>query len=110
MDRAPGRMNATIRGPDSADLASLTGFFAGLSPRTRVQRIFAPITPTATALRRLSGGADHPDLRIPTQDGACIGHAMAADRAGPGGDTMPDFAVVVTDACQGQGVGSALVR
>jgi GNAT superfamily N-acetyltransferase len=103
-------MNATIRGPDSADLASLTGFFAGLSLRTRVQRFFAPITPTAAALRRLSGGAGHADVLIAIQDGAIIGHAMAADRAGPGGDTMTDFGVVVTDAWQGQGVGSALVR
>ena len=99
-------MNATIRGPDSADLASLTGFFAGLSLRTRVQRFFAPITPTAAALRRLSGGAGHADVLIAIQDGAIIGHAMAADR----GDTMTDFGVVVTDAWQGQGVGSALVR
>jgi GNAT superfamily N-acetyltransferase len=110
MDRAPGRMNATIRGPDSADLASLTGFFAGLSLRTRVQRFFAPITPTAAALRRLSGGAGNADVLIAIQDGAIIGHAMAADRAGPGGDTMTDFGVVVTDVWQGQGVGSALVR
>jgi GNAT superfamily N-acetyltransferase len=103
-------MNATIRGPDSADLASLTGFFAGLSLRTRVQRFFAPITPTSAALRRLSGGAGNADVLVAIQDGAIIGHAMAADRAGPGGDTITDFGVVVTDAWQGQGVGSALVR
>src|SRR5258708_25153015 len=110
MDRAPGHINATIRHPDPADLAALTGFFAGLSLRTRFQRFFAPMTPTPATLRRLSGGAGHADALVAIQDGAIIGHAMAADRAGPGGDTMTDFGVVVADAWQGQGVGSALVR
>lgn len=109
-DRAPGHMNATIRRPDSADLASLTGFFAGLSLRTRFQRFFAPITPTSATLRRLSGGAGHADVLVAIQDGVIIGHAMATDRAGPAGGTMTDFGVVVADAWQGQGVGSSLVR
>jgi GNAT superfamily N-acetyltransferase len=110
MDGAPGHINATIRRPDPADLASLTGFFGGLSLRTRFQRFFAPITPTAAALRRLSGGAGGADVLVAIHDGVIIGHAMATDRAGPGGDTMTDFGVVVADAWQGQGVGSALVR
>ncbi len=56
-----------------------------------------------------------------TVGGVIIGHAMAADRpAGPptapaGPPTAPaglvtEIGVVVTDAWQGQGVGSALVR
>ena len=103
-------MSATIRRPGSADLASLTGFFAGLSLRTRFQRFFAPLTPTPATLRRLSGGAGHAHALVAIQDGVIIGHAMAADGAGPGGDTTTDFGVVVADAWQGQGVGSALVR
>ncbi len=42
--------------------------------------------------------------------GVIIGHAMAADRAGSRGDRMTDIGVVVTDAWQGGGIGSALVR
>jgi ribosomal protein S18 acetylase RimI-like enzyme len=109
-DRAPGHSNATIQRLDSVDLAALTGFFAGLSLRTRFQRFFAPVTPTLAALRRLSGGAGHADVLVAIQDGVIIGHAMATDRTGPEGDMMTDFGVVVADAWQGQGVGSALVR
>jgi GNAT superfamily N-acetyltransferase len=35
---------------------------------------------------------------------------MAVDTAGPGGDTMAEIGVVVTDAWQGRGVGTGLVR
>jgi GNAT superfamily N-acetyltransferase len=108
MPRPPGRV-AEIRRPRSSDLAALSHFFAGLSRRTRVRRFFAPIMPTSAMIRRLAGGAGEVDAVIATADGAIIGHAMAADRAGPDGDPMAEIGVVVADAWQGQGIGSALM-
>ena len=109
-------MAVTIRPPDPADLAALTGFLAGLSTRTRVQRFFAPVRPTAAMVRRAcgqAGPAGHADVLLATHGGVIIGHAMAADRAaGPAaaGESLTEIGVVVADAWQGQGVGSALVR
>jgi GNAT superfamily N-acetyltransferase len=151
-------VGATIRPSAAADLAPLTGFFAGLSTRTRVQRFFAPIRPTPAMVRRAcgqagpaspagSGGAagqggpagqggqggpagqggqggpagaagqggpagqgGRTDVLVATHDGMIIGHAMAADRATAGGGSLTEIGVVVADAWQGRGVGSALVR
>ncbi len=105
-------MAATIRPPDPADLPALTGFLAGLSTRTRVQRFFAPVRPTPAMVRRACGQpgqAGHVDVLVATHGGAIIGHAMAADRAAAG-DSLTEIGVVVADAWQGRGVGSALVR
>lgn len=108
-------MAVTIRPPDPADLATLTGFFAGLSTRTRVQRFFAPIRPTQALVRRAcgqsgqAGQAGRVDVLVATHGGVIIGHAMAADRAAAG-ESLTEIGVVVADAWQGQGVGSALVR
>jgi GNAT superfamily N-acetyltransferase len=102
----------TIRPPDPADLAALTGFLDGLSTRTRVQRFFAPVRPTPALVRRACGQAGpggHADVLLATHGGAIIGHAMAADRAAEG-ETVTEIGVVVADAWQGQGVGAALVR
>jgi len=105
----------TIRPPDSADLAALTGFFAGLSTRTRVQRFFAPIRPTPALVRRAcgqpgpAGQGGRADALVAMHGGVIIGHAMAADRAAAG-ESLTEIGVVVADAWQGQGVGSALVR
>ncbi len=117
---------ATIRRPDSADLAALTGFFAGLSARTRVQRFFAPIRPTPALVRLACGRparddgthvaagrgdrAGRTDALIATHGGVIVGHAMAVDRAAPPEEPVTEIGVVVADAWQGQGVGSALVR
>jgi GNAT superfamily N-acetyltransferase len=106
-------MGAMIRPSDAADLAPLTGFFAGLSTRTRVQRFFAPIRPTPALVRRAcgqAGQAGRADVLVATHGGVIIGHAMAADRAAAGGGSLTEIGVVVADAWQGQGVGSALVR
>ncbi len=123
-------MGATIRPPAAADLAPLTGFFAGLSTRTRVQRFFAPIRPTPAMVRRAcgqagpgtgsgrarlaqvgpAGQAGRTDVLVATHGGIIIGHAMAADRAAAGGGSLTEIGVVVADAWQGRGVGSALVR
>jgi len=102
----------TIRPPDPADLAALTGFLAGLSTRTRVQRFFAPVRPTPALVRSAcgqAGPAGRADVLLATHDGAIVGHAMAADRAAAG-ESLTEIGVVVADAWQGQGVGSALVR
>jgi len=120
-------VTATIRRPDSADLAALTGFFAGLSTRTRVQRFFAPIRPTPALVRLACGRparddgthaaatgrgdrAGRTDALVATHGGVIVGHAMAVDRAAPPEGPVTEIGVVVADAWQGQGVGSALVR
>jgi GNAT superfamily N-acetyltransferase len=109
MDRAPGPVGAEIRRARSSDLAALRDFFAGLSQDSRYLRFFAPVKPTPAMLRRLSGGTGAADCVVATAGGVIIGHAMAADQAGPRG-AMTDIGVVVADAWQGRGVGSALVR
>jgi GNAT superfamily N-acetyltransferase len=109
MARDP-RRPAEIRRAQYADLAALSDFFAGLSVRTRSRRFFAPVTPTSAMLRRLSGDAGSVDAVIAIAGGGIVGHAMAADRAGSDGDSITEIGVVVADAWQGRGVGSALVR
>jgi hypothetical protein len=62
-------------------------------------------------LRILAGGSPRTDVLVATTgDGMIIGHAMAGDRAGPGGTLLTEIGVVVADDHRGQGVGSALVR
>jgi GNAT superfamily N-acetyltransferase len=58
----------------------------------------------------LAGGTGNVDAVIAIRDGLIIGHAMAADRAGPAGTLMTDIGVVVADAWQGHGVGGDLTR
>jgi ribosomal protein S18 acetylase RimI-like enzyme len=101
--------SAELRLARPTDLAALGEFFAGLSPRTRYLRFFAAITPTGSMLRRLAGG-DGADVLVATDGGVIIGHAMAVDRAGPGHGSTADVGVVVADAWQGRGIGSALMR
>ena len=127
------REAATIRPPDTADLAALGGFFAGLSMRSRVQRFFAPVRLSPAMIRLACGlGADGPaggtghsgpgrrpsrdggtDALVATLGGVIIGHGMAvdrpADRPAPAEGRVTEIGVVVADAWQGQGVGSALV-
>jgi GNAT superfamily N-acetyltransferase len=107
--RAGGR-TAAIRPACPADLAALRDFFAGLSAQTRYLRFFAPLTPSSALLRLLSGGTGTTNAVVATWGGIIIGHAIAADRADPRGARMTDIGVVVADAWQGRGVGSALVR
>jgi GNAT superfamily N-acetyltransferase len=100
-----------IRRADSASQAALREFFAGLSSRTRYLRFFAAIMPTPAMLRYLRGtGPASVDAVIATAGGDVIGHGMGVDRPGPGGEIMTDIGVVVADAWQGRGVGSALTR
>jgi acetyltransferase len=104
-------------------MAALGDFFSGLSAQTRYLRFFAPVTPTPAMLRVLSGGGAHVDALVAIRDGVIIGHAMAAGQPATEGPPSPgaaardpqqpgvaDIGVVVADAWQGRGVGSALVR
>jgi len=61
-------------------------------------------------LRLLAGGAAHTDVLVATDDDVIIGHAMAGDRAGPGGTRLTEIGVVVADGYRGLGLGSALIR
>jgi GNAT superfamily N-acetyltransferase len=140
--QGPARGAATIRPPDTGDLAALGGFFAGLSMRSRVQRFFAPVRLSPAMIQRACGlGADGPaadgpaggtghagpdrpsrsggtDAVVATVGGVIIGHGMAVDRPADRSAGRPaplegrvtEIGVVVADAWQGQGVGSALVR
>jgi GNAT superfamily N-acetyltransferase len=105
-----GLAAAAIRPVRPADLPALSDFFAGLSMQTRYLRFFSPVTPGPALLDLLAGGADTTDAVVATRGRVIIGHAMATDRTGPRTARMTDFGMVVADAWQGQGVGSALLR
>src|SRR2546428_1503019 len=111
--RPDSRAIAAIRPVRPADEPALSDFFAGLSAQTRYLRFFAPVTPNPSLLHLLSGGAAHVDAVIGIRGGVIVGHAMAADRTepkDPKGARVTDIGVVVADAWQGRGLGSALVR
>jgi GNAT superfamily N-acetyltransferase len=107
---AGGLVAAEIRPVRPADLPALSDFFAGLSMQTRYLRFFSPVTPGPALLQLLAGGAGTTAAVVATRGHVIIGHAMATDRTGPGGARITDFGLVVADAWQGQGVGSALLR
>jgi GNAT superfamily N-acetyltransferase len=90
-------------------MPALSDFFAGLSAHTRYLRFFGPVTPGPALLRTLSGCPDDVDALVAVR-GVIVGHAMAVDRQEPRGARVADIGVVVNDAWQGQGVGSALMR
>jgi L-amino acid N-acyltransferase YncA len=108
--RPGGRAAAVIRPAHRADLAALGDFFAGLSAHTRYLRFFGPITPGAALLRQLCGLPDTIDAVIAVRGGVIVGHAMAADRTDLRSVRATDVGVVVADAWQGRGLGSALMR
>ena len=99
-----------IRRAGSTDSAALRDFFTGLSVQTRYRRFFAAVTPTPAMLRLLSGSASNVDAVVALREGIIIGHAIAVDQCGPAGTRMSDIGVVVAEAWQGHGVGSALTR
>jgi GNAT superfamily N-acetyltransferase len=104
------RVTAAIRPASAADAGALTDFFAGLSSQSRYLRFFAPLTPGPELIRRMSGGDGRAAAVVAVRCGVIVGHAMAVDQAGPCGDPTADVGVVVADAWQGLGVGSALMR
>ena len=100
-----------IRRPCVTDREAIAEFLTGLSPRARYLRFFSGAPPTGSAmLRLLGGGAAHTDVLVATDDDVIIGHAMAGDRAGPGGTRLTEIGVVVADGYRGLGLGSALIR
>jgi ribosomal protein S18 acetylase RimI-like enzyme len=108
--RADGLAAISIRPARTADLPALRDFFADLSMRSRYLRFFAPVTPGPALLDRLCGGAGTADALLATWGAIIVGHAMAADRPGSSGTQTTEIGVVVADAWQGQGIGSALVQ
>jgi ribosomal protein S18 acetylase RimI-like enzyme len=105
-----GLDGATIRPARTADLPVVGDFFTGLSVQARYLRFFSAITPGPGLLTLLCGGDGTTDALLAARDGVIIGHGMAADRSGPCGVRTTDIGVVVADAWQHRGVGSALVR
>lgn len=119
LEWADGRAAVAIRQAQPDDLPALSDFFAGLSAHTRYLRFFGPVTPSAALLRTLSGCSNSVDALVAARGSVIVGHAMAADRVEPRnsqrlqeprGSRVADIGVVVNDAWQGRGVGSALLR
>jgi ribosomal protein S18 acetylase RimI-like enzyme len=107
----PAASGLVIRQAGYTDRAAIRDFLVGLSIRSRYLRFFTGASPTGPAmLRILAGGDDRTDIVVAIEDGVVIGHGMAADRTEPGGTHVTEIGVVVTDACQGRGIGTALVR
>ncbi len=103
---------AAIRPASVTDLDALTDFFAGLSLESRYLRFFAPLTPGPALVRKMSGGDGCTEAVVAVRGGVIIGHGMtvdAVDQADPRGARAADIGVVVADAWQGMGVGSALM-
>ncbi len=103
-------VTAVIRAACAADAGALSVFVSGLSLQTRYLRFCAPVTPGPQLLRGMSGCDGRTHAVVAVRGGVIIGHAMAADQAGPRDARTADVGVVVADAWQGLGVGSALMR
>src|SRR5579859_4938602 len=98
-----------IRRACPEDREELGIFFEGLSAQTRYLRFFAALQVSPAMLRMLAGVGDA-DVVVATDDCAVVGHGMATYQVGPDGASVMEIGVVVADAWQGRGVGSALVR
>ncbi len=108
MNRTQAR-RPEIRQAGYADYAAIAAFLDALSLRARYLRFFTgALSASPAVLRVLAGGGDHIDAVVAVENGVIIGHAMAADI--PSSGPVTEIGVVVTDACQGRGIGSALVR
>ena len=109
-----------MRPASAADTDALRAFLTGLSLRTRYLRFFAGVLPVNPAfLARMTGCAtprgERVDALVVTAAGGSgqevvIGHGMATDTHDDAGRAVTDMGVVVADAQQGRGAGSALIR
>jgi ribosomal protein S18 acetylase RimI-like enzyme len=109
-----------IRPAGPADTEALRVFLAGLSLRTRYLRFFAGVLPVSPAfLARMTGGVtprgERVDALVVTAAGGAgqevvTGHGMATDTHDDEGRAVTELGVVVADAQQGRGAGSALIR
>ena len=106
---------AVLRPARGDDQAALAAFVAGLSPRSRYLRFFtgAPSV-TPAVLRRMAGAGggadDRVDALVAVRGGLIAGHAMGTDLRGPSGALVTEAGVIVADAQQRRGIGSALLR
>ena len=119
--QAGGQLGWVIRPAGPADTDALRAFLTGLSLRTRYLRFFAGVLPVNPAfLGRMTGGltprGERVDALVVIANGAepgheaVIGHGMATDTHDDAGRAVTELGVVVADAHQGQGAGSALIR
>jgi ribosomal protein S18 acetylase RimI-like enzyme len=108
----------SLRTAGAADEDALRGFLTGLSLRTRYLRFFAgmlPVTPKflSRMTGRVTARGEFVDALVVTGPGvprAVIGHGMATDSRDDAGRPVTELGVVVADAQQGRGAGSALIR
>lgn len=90
------------------DVDAIAAFVGGLSLRTRYLRFFTGAAPSSAVMRLLAGSGGADVLVAICEGGLVVGHAIAVDTVGP--PVLADIGVVVADAWQGRGVGSALLR
>jgi GNAT superfamily N-acetyltransferase len=102
--------NYCVREGGPGDEGGIREFAAGLSEPTRYLRFFSPIPAASpSVLRVLTGGIPGSDILVITdQQGAVIGHGMAADITADGRPAV-DLGLVIADAWQGQGLGTVLL-
>jgi GNAT superfamily N-acetyltransferase len=94
----------------AADCDAMLTFLTGLSLRTRFLRFFSPAVPPSSAVQRgMCGGGLTTDALIAMDDGAIVGHGMAADSLSPEGCLVSDIGVVVADRWQNHGIGSQIL-
>lgn len=104
-----------LRAARESDGDALGQFVTSLSLRSRYFRFFAGVPRvTAAMLRRMTGirasAGEYVDALVAVEDGDIIGHGMASDTRNADGTTVTEIGVVVADAWQRHGVGSALTR
>lgn len=98
-----------VRESGPQDESKIREFATGLSEPTRYFRFFTAITPSPGILRALTGGNPGSDILVITDEqGAIVGHGMAADIT-VGGRPGVDLGLVIADAWQAQGLGTVLL-
>ncbi|MEU0564074.1 GNAT family N-acetyltransferase [Nonomuraea sp. NPDC005983] len=100
-------LGTQIRPVSSDDEESVRRFLAGLSLHTQTLRFFTGIgCPAAALVRALLATDERRDVLVAVQEGEIVGHAMSYR----GGVADVEIAIVVTDQCQGRGLGRRLIE